>query len=417
MLHVWAEDHKAKAAAEAKKAERQPLAGSPFAFACSAGLPSAEASFVEGWSKESRAVDKHGKAVDARADLIIAGDAVIVRPTLCDALGNLGIVLHEDALSVHIKRPDGSMVGVDAPSVKFIISSKGGVPTYDLRHDTTQAGDHEAHIFLNSTPIRGSPLAFHVVVAVADVKNAKLEPPQPPLFVHNQYTILLRTFDRFGNPRPDGGLAVGARLQIVKSHANDLTTLVPNNHSVEIIDNENGTYSVNVTLKIIATIKVTYPRSPVAPLRRRRASSACAPPPASARLRSPPQVVVNMDKNIPASGGDLAPIPLSFIADPVGQGTGAPGGAPAGAPGGAPAGAPGGAPAGHAGAPDGGAPAGTPADAATAMVLSEGMADLTVEGEALEIAEDQTVAADDADSSGTIAEEVPMAATPTDILA
>jgi len=72
---------------------------------------------------------------------------------------------------------------------------------------------------------------------------------------------------------------VASRLQIVKNSPHDLTTLVPNNHTVEVVDNDDGTYSVSVSLiNLAATVKA----------------------------------VVNMDKNLPANGGELPAIQLSF---------------------------------------------------------------------------------------------------------
>ena len=97
--------------------------------------------------------------------------------------------------------------------------------------------------------------------------------------MNTPYVILLKTFDRFGNAIPHGGLAVASRLQIVKNSPHDLTTLVPNNHTVDVVDNDDGTYSVSVSLiNLAATVKA----------------------------------VVNMDKNLPANGGELPPIQLSF---------------------------------------------------------------------------------------------------------
>ena len=279
-LHVWAEEG---TAAGKDKRERTPFVGSPFHCVVVAGKASPETSFVDGWSKESRAVDKHGKAVEQRPDLIIAGDSVICRPVICDALGN-NTVPEEGSLSISILLPDGSTIGLDSPSLKLIVASKGGVTTYDVRHEATRAGPHEVHFRLNGDPIKGSPVNFNVIAAVPEVKSAKLSPPTDvPLYSNIPYTIVLKTFDRFGNPIPHGGLSVATRLQIVKQGAHDLTTLVPNNHTVEIEDNEDGTYNVDVSLiKIAATVKV----------------------------------IVNMDKNIPASGGELPAIQLSFELPP-----------------------------------------------------------------------------------------------------
>jgi len=279
-LHVWAEDigHRNE------KRERMPLNGSPWGFHVAAGAASPERSFVDGWSKESRALDKHGKAVDQRADLITAGDSMMLRPIICDALGN-NTVPEEGALDLHIVLPDGSILQADNSSLKLIIATKGGVTTYDIRHEATRSGLHEVHILLNRTPIRGSPVTIDVTTALPDVKSAKLFPPtESPLYSNSTCAIVLKTYDRFGNAIRSGGLAVATRLQIVKSAANDLTTLVPNNHSVEIEDNEDGTYHINVSLiNLAATVKV----------------------------------VVNMDKNIPASGGELPAVQLTFATNPL----------------------------------------------------------------------------------------------------
>ena len=104
-----------------------------------AGAASPERSFVDGWSKESRALDKHGKAVDQRADLITAGDSMMLRPIICDALGN-NTVPEEGALDLHIVLPDGSILQADNSSLKLIIATKGGVTTYDIRHEATRSG-------------------------------------------------------------------------------------------------------------------------------------------------------------------------------------------------------------------------------------------------------------------------------------
>ena len=101
-------------------------------------------------------------------------------------------------------------------------------------------------------------MPFDVASAVPDVKSAKLSAPtESILYANIPYTIVLETFDRFGNAIPHGGLSVATRLQIVKNSANDLTTLVPNNHTYEVVDNEDGTYHISVSLiKLAATVKV-----------------------------------------------------------------------------------------------------------------------------------------------------------------
>ena len=169
-------------------------------------------------------------------------------------------------------------------SLKVLEVSKGGFTTYDIRHDVSRSGKHKVHIQLDGREIKGSPVLFEVQPAFPDVKAAKLFAPiESPLYPNKAYTILLKTYDRFGNAIPNGGLAVAARLQIIKASAHDLTTLVPNNHSVEVVDNEDGTYAVSVSLiNLAATVKA----------------------------------IVNMDKNLPANGGELPAIQLSFELPP-----------------------------------------------------------------------------------------------------
>ena len=213
---------------------------------------------------------------------IIAGDSVVLRPQICDELGNPA-ALPEGALDVHIIFPDGASQDLHSPSLKFFTQTKGGVTTYDIRHEATHAGEHEVHIMLHGTPIKGSPVIFNIETAAAEVKMCKLTPPSDhTLYSNKTYTILLKTYDRFGNPMTTGGLPVSGRLQLIKQGVHDLTTLMPNNNTVEIADNDNGTYDVNVTLiKIAATVKA----------------------------------IVNMDKNIPAAGGELPPVQLTFMAE------------------------------------------------------------------------------------------------------
>ena len=279
-LHVWADD--LCSTKSHQKIERVPLAGSPFPCAVSAGAASASMSSVDGWSKENRAVDKNGKAVDLRPREIIAGDAVIMRPSICDDFGNT-TALEKGALDVKIHLPNGTIYDTSTPMLKLGQTVKGGLTLYDVRHEATHAGPHEVHLNLNGKPIRGSPVRFEVATSTPDVRTARLTPPtETTLYSSRTYKVLLKTFDRFNNPITLGGLQVGARLQLIKSSVHDLTTLVATNHKIEIEDNSDGTYNVLITvMKIAVTVKL----------------------------------IVNMDKNIPASGGELPAVQLVFLPD------------------------------------------------------------------------------------------------------
>lgn len=276
-LHVWSEDQQGLAG---KVGDRLPFPNSPFHCVVQAGAASPSRSYVDGWIKESRAVDKHGKAVQQETNSIIAGDSVIVRPQICDDLDNAA-ALPEGALDVNIIFPDGTSHDLTSSSLKFTMQSKGGITTYDIRHDAIHAGVHAVHLRLAGVEITGSPVKFNIETATAEVKMCKLTPPpETTLYSSNVYTVVLKTFDRFGNPMAVGGLQVAARLQLIKSGVHDLTTLMPNNNTVEIVDYNDGSYGVQVSLiKIAATVKV----------------------------------IVNMDKNIPAGGGELPPVQLTFV--------------------------------------------------------------------------------------------------------
>ena len=90
-------------------------------------------------------------------------------------------------------------------------------------------------------------MAGAVHEAVAEVKMCQLTPPsESPLYSNSGYTIILKTFDRFGNPMSHGGLPVSTRLQLIKSGVHDLTTLMPNNNTVDVEDQNDGTYHMKV---------------------------------------------------------------------------------------------------------------------------------------------------------------------------
>ena len=283
-LHVWAEDHSIAPPKNDPefKYDQVMFPNSPFHCVVQAGAASPYKSFLDGWSKESRAVDKHGKAVQSDSNLIIAGDSVLVRPQICDELGNTA-TLPEGALDVTLVYPDGieHHMNPNDQKLKMTTQTRGGITSYDIRHEATHAGEHQVHVRLHGQEIIGSPVSFLVHESVAEVKMCQLTPPpEPLLYSSNTYTTILKTFDRFGNPMSKGGLPVSTRLQLIKQGVHDLTTLMPNNNNVEVEDMGNGSYHINVTLlKIAATVKL----------------------------------VVNMDKNIPAAGGELQPVQLVFL--------------------------------------------------------------------------------------------------------
>lgn len=331
-LHVWAEDRdplrsrmptSTTADAEAK-AERNPFPGSPFHCVVSPGAASPQRSIVEGWQKESRTLDKHGKAVQQDTNNIIAGDSVIFQPKICDELGNLA-TLPEGSLDVNLVYPDGTSHNMSSSSnLKFTNQSKGGITMYSIRHEATHAGEHHVHIRLHGQAIQGSPVVFKVHESTADVKMCQLTaPPEFPLYSSNTYTIVLKTFDRFNNPMSHGGLPVVGRLQLIKSGVHDLTTLMPNNNTVDVEDLGDGTYHIKVALiKITATVKVIVNMDKSTPLARLPNLRGALTGALTGALRSHggARTLIDvlpashaMHTDIPAGGGELSPIQLTFL--------------------------------------------------------------------------------------------------------
>ena len=158
----------------------------------------------------------------------------------------------------------------------------GGTTKYEVRYECTQRGAHSIHVQLRGEEIVGSPVNFDVLSAAADPTQCKLIMPKTEvLYANVTHTIVLDTYDKFGNRCNGGGLSTNVRLQLIKQGIHDQTMLMPNNHEVNINDNNDGTYHVDIkTIKIAANIKV----------------------------------IVNMDKNIPAAGGELPAVFVSIVA-------------------------------------------------------------------------------------------------------
>ena len=90
---------------------------------------------------------------------------------------------------------------------------------------------------------------------------------------------LLRTYDKYGNHCWVGGHKFGTRLQLIKQSVHDQTALVPQNHTLESEDLGDGTYHIKVTLNFPCSVKL----------------------------------FANLDKNLPASAGELPPLTLNFV--------------------------------------------------------------------------------------------------------
>ena len=286
-LHVWCDPN--------DKDERVAFPGSPFALSVSPGVASTEVSQVTGWSKLQKEEKnaKYGKNAASDPNALVAGDTLMIRPEIFDQYGN-PTVLAEGALEVIHELED---TGAKSPLRYTQQQIRGSdLYQYDVRHDTSASGNHFVHLLIGGTAIKGSPVTFRVQPDKPDPQSCKLTgplhvEPDEVLGVDRQYTCLLRTYDKYGNHCWVGGHKFGTRLQLIKQSVHDQTALVPQNHTLESEDLGDGTYHIHVTLNFPCSVKL----------------------------------FANLDKNLPASAGELPPLTLNFVK------LDNPGGAPAGA--------------------------------------------------------------------------------------
>ena len=93
-------------------------------------------------------------------------------------------------------------------------------------------------------------------------------------------TVMLRTRDKHGNECKGGGLRIQGKLVLIKNGDEGANTiLMPSNHSINIEDRGDGKYLMHVTVNFSSTVKL----------------------------------IVNMDKDLPGTSGELPPIQLVFV--------------------------------------------------------------------------------------------------------
>jgi len=266
-LHIWCDPQ--------SKGERLPFPNSPFQLAVSSGEASATVSQVDGWTKLIKDEKvKYGKGTQADANTLVAGDTLTIRPEIYDQLRNLTVV-QEGQLVIRHDLPNGTHA-----LLKYNQQVRGGTTLYDIKHDTAFSGQHEIHVMLGTTPIKGSPVTFAVLPDKPDPEKCKLlQPEDAILLVDRPYASVLRTYDKYGNACVVGGHKFGTRLQLMKQSVHDQTALVPQNHSIEVDDRQDGTYHISVTLAFSCNVKL----------------------------------FVNMDKNLPGAAGELPPVNLNFV--------------------------------------------------------------------------------------------------------
>jgi hypothetical protein len=157
--------------------------------------------------------------------------------------------------------------------LKPTISLRSGLTNYDVRYEAQAKGLYEMHVLLASAPIEGSPVIFDCVPSLPDVTRSYYTLPEDEkLYVGRAYAILLTAVDRCGNVLDHGGAAVTGRLQSAN--------LPPQQEAnLEVNDRNDGTYEIYVNLRAACELKV----------------------------------ILSIDKELHARGGEFAPIPMAFV--------------------------------------------------------------------------------------------------------
>ena len=275
------------------KGERLALPGSPFTLHVAAGTPTASHSHVTGWHKGAGAAPDKGSLLKSKADMsgngadiVIAGDQICVKPNIADQFDNMA-TLSSGMLVSTLLKPDGTKTELNLLTT---ITKSTQLSQYEVKAETSAAGKYEMNLMLDGNPIQGSPVIFNVHEAGPDPRFTKLvAPANQDTFVPDldvPATILLATFDKYGNACTTGGLAPTVRISIVKQEKSaEQAILMANNHSEVVEDLHNGSYAVKVAVKMACSVKL----------------------------------IVNMDKNIPGQGGELPAMILTFAEAEAGE--------------------------------------------------------------------------------------------------
>lgn len=272
-LHIWCDPN--------DEGSRTAFKDSPFHVNVTPGRASPAVSVIGEWTKVQKEEKSDKQSQGRLAGELYAGDTITLRPQIFDEFKN-ATQLPEGALKVLQKLPNGMEAELNCN-----VQNKGGLTTYEIRHDTSLAGTHNVHVYLFDAPVSGSPVTFEVLPDKPEPIKCKLfGPPEETLLTNQEYKCVIQTFDKFENKCIRGGLQPQVRLQLAKTSVHDQTTLVPSNHFVSnpAEDQKDGEYFVRMNMQIPCQFKVN----------------------------------VNIDKNIPSAGGELPPITVTIqSAEPV----------------------------------------------------------------------------------------------------
>ena len=231
-LHAWSFD---------ETGERVPLPGSPFEVVVAVGSASASGSYLHANESSPDLQESGGK--------IVAGEKLTVRPQVRDTLGN-DASAPEGALTAVLEAP--GVASGDAEHVE-VIPGKGGTGSYEVCVEPTGAGQHMLRILLHGESVAGSPLSFTVTPAPfvdAEPKSVNKcrffrSAGAPPPVVNANCELTLQVIDRFGNVLTNGGHRVDAKA------AGAATS------SCNVVDQNNGLYTISLTAGAPGDVKVT----------------------------------------------------------------------------------------------------------------------------------------------------------------
>ena len=303
-LHLWREP------LDGNPQGREALPQSPFSLYVTSAVPNSLMSYVDPqWTiavvgQGARTKTSKGGATDkqerdreaasaAASKTITAGDTVSVRAYGVDEFGNAAYVdtVQIKALLIapncerHIKEVSLVKDSKAQKDSKGARALEGQSSVYEIRHETVHSGTYLIHVSLHGVDIKNSPISFVAEPAAPHPPLTEVAVPEtadahPAGDDVSPATVMLRTRDKHGNECKGGGLRIQGKLVLIKNGDEGANTiLMPSNHSINIEDRGDGKYLMHVTVNFSSTVKL----------------------------------IVNMDKDLPGTSGELPPIQLVFV--------------------------------------------------------------------------------------------------------
>lgn len=250
-LHFWCDP--------AGDGTRAFLPGCPFSLQVNAGHAAATGSSIRD---------------SATLTAFTAGDRLVLKVQTRDEFqNNAALVAPDEELSAELETPNGTVplilkAHTDARHAVHSADGEGGggapqrnlskkelqkakaaaaeqIGAYELvtQGELTLKGEHTAFINLHGAPIKGSPLQFAVRPAAPVASKSYLVPPPHPS-AHVPVEVLLQLVDKYGNDVERGEVRVDAKA------------FGPKASECQVIDCENGTYTITFTASVPGDYKV-----------------------------------------------------------------------------------------------------------------------------------------------------------------